>query len=80
VELEIFALNRDGTSVATKDFSIGDVTGAAGVRFDTTFDVTIGRITYGYSFIKDSNKELGILAGLHLADVNATIGMQGDLR
>jgi hypothetical protein len=79
VELEIFALNRDGTAVASKDFTVGNTSGSAGVRFDTTFDVTIGRITYGYSFIKDSNKELGILAGLHLADVNATIGMQGDL-
>jgi hypothetical protein len=49
------------------------------VRFDTTFDVTIGRVTYGYSFIKDTKKELGILAGLHLADANASIGMQGDL-
>lgn len=79
LELEIFALNRDGTSVATKDFRIGNATGSAGVRFDTTFDVTIGRVTYGYSFIKDTKKELGILAGLHFADANASIGMQGDL-
>ena len=79
VEMEIFALNRNGSSVATKDFRIGNATGSAGVRFDTTFDITIGRITYGYSIIHDSKQELGILAGLHLADTSASIAMQGDL-
>jgi hypothetical protein len=79
VEMEIFALNRDGNSVASKPFRIGKVTGDVGVRLDTTFDLTIGRITYGYSLIHDSKKELGILAGLHLADVSASIAMQGDL-
>jgi hypothetical protein len=79
VEMEIFALNRDGTSVASGPFRVGNVTGDLGVRFDTTFDVTIGRITYGYSIIHDSKQELGILAGLHFADVNASIAMQGDL-
>ena len=79
VELEVFALNRDGTSVATKPFRIGKVTGDVGVRLDSSFDITIGRITYGYSFIHDSKQELGILAGLHLADASASIAMQGDL-
>ena len=79
VELEVFALNRDGTSVATKPFRIGNVTGDVGVRLDSSFDITIGRITYGYSFIHDSKQELGILAGLHLADASASIAMQGDL-
>ncbi len=79
VEMEIFALNRDGRSVATKDFRIGNATGSAGVLFDTTFDLTIGRITYGYSIFHDRKQELGILAGLHLADTRASIAMQGDL-
>jgi hypothetical protein len=79
VELEIFALNRDGTRMASKPFKIGKVTGDVGVRLNTSFDIAIGRITYGYSLIHDSKKELGILAGLHLADASASIAMQGDL-
>jgi hypothetical protein len=77
LELDYLALNRDGTAVASKDFTIGDTSGSAAVRLDTTFDLGIGRATYGYSFIKDSKKELGILAGHHLADTGASIRLQG---
>jgi len=79
IELEAFSLNRDGTSAATGPFRIGPVTGDAGVRLDTTFDLTIGRITYGYSFVRDDKQELGFLAGLHLAYADASIRMQGAL-
>ena len=49
---------------------MGDVTGDVGVGIQTKFDVTIARLTYGYDIFKDTKKELGILAGMHVTSAN----------
>jgi hypothetical protein len=66
VEIEYYELLRDGASIIQRDFRVGRISGGAGVGVRTSFDVRIGRITWGYDFFKDKKKEFGILAGMHV--------------
>jgi len=66
IELEYYELLRDGVSIMQRDFREGNISGGAGVGVRTSFDVRIGRITYGYDIVKDKKKEFGILAGMHV--------------
>ncbi len=66
IELEYYELLRDGVSIMQRDFREGNISGGAGVGVRTSFDVRIGRITYGYDIFKDKKKEFGILAGMHV--------------
>jgi len=66
VEIEYYELLRDGASIMQRDFRVGNISGSAGVGVRTSFDVRIGRITYGYDIFKDKKKEFGILAGMHV--------------
>ena len=56
IELEYYQLLREGGSTMRRDFREGNISGSAGVGVFTNFDVRIGRITYGYDFIKDKKK------------------------
>lgn len=53
IEFEYYRLLRDGARAAQQPFRVGEVTGDIGVGIQTKFDVTIGRLTYGYDIFKD---------------------------
>ena len=78
VEIEYYELLRSGTSIMQGDFREGDISGSAGVGVQTSFDVRIGRITYGYDLVKDKKKEFGILAGLHVTSAKVNFEFRGD--
>lgn len=78
VEFEYYELLREGASIMQRDFREGNISGSAGVGVRTSFDVRIGRITYGYDFVKDKKKEFGILAGMHVTSGKVQSQFFGD--
>ncbi len=79
VEIEYYELLRDGVSIMQRDFRQRNISGGAGVGVRTSFDVRIGRITYGYDIFKDRKKEFGILAGMHVTSAKIQSQFAGDL-
>jgi len=78
LEFEFSNLNRDGSVTWTSDpIQIGDSLVQAGAKVDSTFDVTLGRLTYGFSVIKKEKHELQLKAGLHIADLGVSMGFTG---
>jgi hypothetical protein len=78
VEFEFANLNRDGSVEAISDpIQIGDMIVQAGAKIDTGFDVTLGRLTYGFTIFQDDKKEINLKAGVHIADLGATFQATG---
>ena len=42
-------------------------------------DLNLGRLTYGYSIVRDDNLDLAFLVGIHIATVKATISAAGNV-
>jgi hypothetical protein len=78
VEFEFANLNRDGSvTVVTDPIEVGDSIAQAGARIDSFFDITLGRLTYGFSIRKDEKKELMLKGGLHIADIGVGLQLAG---
>jgi len=79
IELEYYQLLRSGGGTMQRPFREGRISGGAGVGVFTSFDVRIGRITYGYDILKDKKKEFGILAGAHVTQGKVKMQFSGAL-
>jgi len=78
LEFEFADLNRNGSVTAvTDELEVGDSVIQAGARVDSTFDTTLGRLTYGFSVLKDEKKDLQLKAGLHIADMGVSLQATG---
>lgn len=77
VHVEWFELNRDGSDTAIRSFSIGDTIVSAGVGLDSTIDFNLGRITYGYSFIRDDKWDVAFDVGVHIVTAKVTATASG---
>ena len=73
IEGEYFALDRSGSRAINKTINWGGNTYPIGIVVDSEFDSDIYRLSVGYSFIKDTQAELGIALGLHVTDFNMSI-------
>ena len=80
LEFEYFQLNRSGSEAAvTEPFQLGDSVVKAGAQVDTVFDVDIGRVTYGYSFIKKERWGIDVKGGLHWLKLDAELTLSGEI-
>jgi len=78
LEFEFADLNRNGSVTVVSDpIEIGDSVAHVGARIDSFFDVTLGRLTYGFSVMKDEKKEILLKAGLHIADLGTGFQLTG---
>jgi hypothetical protein len=78
LEFEMADLTRNGSVTVVSDpIEIGDSVAQVGARIDSFFDVTLGRLTYGFSIMKDEKKEILLKAGLHIADLGAGFQLTG---
>jgi hypothetical protein len=77
VELEHFQLDRDHTVTTTQDIEWGDESFPAGTQLTTSLDVSVTRLSFGYSFFKRQDKELGIGLGFHITDYDAELSASG---
>ena len=78
LELEFFQLNRDGSVSGTfsPPLQIGYTAIESG-SVETSYDTTIGRLTYGFSLVRDDRMDIQLKAGLHLASLEAGIRLNG---
>lgn len=78
LEFEYFQLNRSGSVGAlTEAFQIGDSVVQVGARSDTTVDVDIGRITYGFYFVDKEKLDVAVKGGIHWLELDAGITLSG---
>ena len=68
LEFGYFELGRDSSTTLDRDVSLGDSFFPEGTQIDTEVDASIYMAGYSYSLIRDSQKELGIMAGIHFSD------------
>jgi len=77
LQVEWFQLGRSGTTSAGREFTIGDTTVFAGAGLSSKMDLDLGRITYGYSILRDDKFDLSFLAGAHVATTKVTVTAGG---
>jgi outer membrane protein len=65
LEAGYFKLARQGSIVLEDDLEFGDEVFPAGTEIQTEFDASVFQVSYVYSLMKDAQKELGLMAGLH---------------
>ncbi len=81
LEFEFNNLNRSGSvSASTDPIDVGDETIQAGARIDTTFDLALARITYGFSVIRKQKHDLAVKGGLHMVFTRLAIDAFGDIQ
>ena len=77
VEAEYFTLHRSGARALARTINWGDNTYTVGTTVNSEFNTDIYRLSVGYSFIKDNQKEFGAVLGLHATDFSATLSAAG---
>ncbi len=65
MEASYFRLSRNATTVIDRDVNFGDAVFPAGSEVSTRQESETFRLQYGYSLIRDEQKEAGVLFGLH---------------
>jgi len=73
LELGYFELGRDSRTTLLTDITIGDETFLQGTEIDVDADFKVTRLTYGFSLMNDSQKELGLLVGMHITNYDALV-------
>jgi hypothetical protein len=77
LEFEFFQLNRDGfIDVISDPIGVGDLIIESG-SVNTAFDITVSRLTYGFSVARSERMDLQIKGGLHIADLSAGLQLMG---
>ena len=78
-QAEWFQLDRKGSTTAGRSFTFFDTTVGVGASLDSEIDLNLGRLTYGYSIVRDDNLDLAFLVGAHIATAKATIAAAGNV-
>ena len=68
-----FELSRDGNTVLEESIEIGGVEFPAGTTVSSGFDTRILRFGYAYSLMKDQQKELAVMAGVHYSSLDTRV-------
>lgn len=76
-KFEYFGWQDDGFGSVSKDLIFGDITIPAGVAAYGEMEVDIYAVSIGWSFLKGADYEVGVGAGLHVADLSASIEGEG---
>ena len=78
LELEYFALNRDGAANDTYSppLQFGDYYIEAG-EVSTSYDTALTRLTYGFSLVHSERTDFSLKAGLHVMKLEAGIQVSG---
>jgi hypothetical protein len=72
---EYYALNRSGSTSASRDLTFDGVTFDAGATVASQFDTDVYRMAVGYSFVRNGKADLGVAVGLHVTQF--TVGLAG---
>lgn len=73
LQLSHFNLGRSSEVLLDEDLEIGDSLLTSGTSVLSNTDTSVTSLSYGYSLIKDAQKDVGILAGVHQTKISAEI-------
>jgi hypothetical protein len=73
VEFGYFDLGRESSLTLNSDIDFGDEFFPAGTNVNLRSDVRVARVSYAFSLMHDAQKELGVMAGVHLSRLNTEI-------
>ncbi len=77
LEFEFFNLNRDGfVNLVPDPVEVGDLIIESG-SINTAFDVSVGRLTYGFSIMRNERMDIQLKGGLHIADLSVALQVSG---
>jgi hypothetical protein len=80
IDFSYVDLSRSGSRIFEKSgVTTDDIEWTAGTVLSGSFDSEVYRLSYGYSFINDGKKELGVLLGLHVTRLDITLSGTGTL-
>jgi len=66
-------IRQSGSTTINNSFNIRNNAFQEGITLKTKIDTRILRLSYGYSLMKDAQKELGITAGIHSTRLNTRL-------
>ena len=69
LEFGYFELKRDSQKLLEQDVPFDNTLFPAGSTIETRVDARIYRAAYSYSLLRDAQKELGFMIGLHVTDL-----------
>lgn len=79
LEASYFELVRNGSITLPEELRHGDQTYASGTDLQSRSHFKSIRVGYAYSLMRDTQKELGLMAGVHFSSFDSIISsMQGD--
>ncbi|HSN51987.1 MAG TPA: MipA/OmpV family protein [Woeseiaceae bacterium] len=73
IEIGHFELGRDSETTLLTDVRLGDEVFSAGTRVDIDAELRVTKVAYGFSLMNDPQKELGVLAGVHVTNYQADV-------
>ena len=73
VEIGHFELGRDSETTLLEDIRLGDEVFPAGTAIDVDAELRVTKAAYGFSLMNDAQKELGVLAGIHITNYQADV-------
>jgi hypothetical protein len=77
IEAEYFSLDRSGTRPVNRTINWGGNVYPIGTVVTSEFNSDIYRLSGGYSFIKDAQREFGVAFGLHITDFTTSLAAPG---
>ncbi len=73
LQFNYLKLERDGLRTLSQDISFGGTDYATGSIVESELETEIVQLSYGYSILRDDQKELGVSAGLHYAGIETQL-------
>ena len=73
IEIGHFELGRDSETTLLEDIRLGNEIFPAGTGIDVDAELRVTKAAYGFSLMNDAQKELGILAGIHITNYEALV-------
>ncbi len=73
LEAGFFELVRNGSTTITEDLTYGDTVYAPGTEIESRSHFKSLRLGYAFSLMRDSQKELGVMAGIHYSSFDSII-------
>jgi len=77
IEAEYLSLRRENTHSLSRTINWGDNSYTLGTTVNSEFNSDIFRLSGGYSFVRDAQKEFGFTFGLHTTDFKMSIAASG---
>jgi hypothetical protein len=73
LEVGHFQLGRDSETTLLTDILLDDEVFPEGTRINVDAELRVTKVAYGFSLMNDAQKELGILAGVHITNYEALV-------